>query len=327
MRLDTHIKAFGSKTRIQALERVPSGLSGITYLVTLAGSSGPQRLVVRVAPAGVEPTRNRDVLRQARVLDFLATDPDIPVPAVLFTDAGEPPAIPPFYAAEFIEGVNTEPLDEDDSPVPPEGELRHRYLHAAQILGRLHRASVEGPVFHNVPVDAPAAELERWQRVFHSVPEELRFESAACARMLSADVPAARSLSLVHGDYRLGNTICAHDRVAAVIDWELWGLGDARCDLAWLLHMSDPTIDTARRQLAGVPTRAEITDAYVATAGGSMPQMHWFSALALYKRAAATALIVKHNRRAARPDPRKEQAARVIRPLLAAAKQALTEPR
>jgi aminoglycoside phosphotransferase (APT) family kinase protein len=325
-RLAPHIKALESRAEIAAMERLPAGLSGITYVVRLTTPNGLQRFVLKVAPVGVEPTNNRDVLRQARILTFLAAEHDVPVPVVLFTDAGDPPNVPPFYATEFVDGVNTEPLDEEHSPLPLDAALHRRYLHAAEILGRLHRAPVDVALFDDVAFAEPTAELDRWQRVFNAVPDGLRSGSEACSRLLSKNVPTARSYSLVHGDYRLGNTICEHSRVKAVIDWELWGLGDPRCDLAWLLHMSDPTIETVRRHLTGVPTRAEITAAYTAAAGDSVPQMDWFNALALYKRAAATALIVKHNRRAAQPDPRKEQAVHVIRPLLAASMQALTDP-
>jgi aminoglycoside phosphotransferase (APT) family kinase protein len=325
-RLLVHLRRRDSAESITSLQGLPGGLSGITYLVSTQSSEGPRRLVVKVAPAGVEPTKNRDVLRQARILEFLGGRADIPVPRLLFTDPGRPPAIPPFYATDFVDGVSCEPLDEDDSPVPADDILRRRYLHAAAVLGRLHRVPVEGLELAQSSFTGPADELDRWTRAFRSVPAELSNGAEICASLLSRDIPASGSSALVHGDYRLGNTICTEDRVAAVIDWELWDVGDPRTDLAWLLHLSDPAAKTTRRHLTGVPSRAQIIAAYGDAAGYEVTRMRWFDALALYKRAAATALIVKYNRRSPRPDPRKEQAVRVIEPLLAAAEQALTEP-
>jgi aminoglycoside phosphotransferase (APT) family kinase protein len=325
-RLLGHLGARDPEATITSLQRLPGGLSGITYVVSGQTSGGPYRFVLKVAPAGVKPTKNRDVLRQARILAFLGGQGDVPVPRLLFTDVGRPPNVPPFYATDFVDGVSCEPLDEDDSPLPADEVLHRRYLHAAAVLGRLHRVPVHGTIFDQGTFDGPATELEKWTRAFHTVPEDLSEGADVCAFLLSREVPAAGPRALVHGDYRLGNTICTQDKVAAVIDWELWGFGDPRGDLAWLLHMSDLTVETVRRQLAGVPSRAQITAAYCEAAGHEVTQMGWFDALALYKRAAATALIVKYNRRAEQPDPRKEQAVRVIRPLLTAAERALTDP-
>jgi aminoglycoside phosphotransferase (APT) family kinase protein len=40
--------------------------------------------------------------------------------------------------------------------------------------------------------------------------------------------------TVVHGDFRIGNLICAEDRIRSVLDWELACLGDPMQDLGWL---------------------------------------------------------------------------------------------
>ena len=67
---------------------LPGGASSLTYLATLAGAPWEQ-VVVKVAPPGLAPVRNRDVLRQAQVFDSLAGATGICVPTVLGTDTGE----------------------------------------------------------------------------------------------------------------------------------------------------------------------------------------------------------------------------------------------
>jgi aminoglycoside phosphotransferase (APT) family kinase protein len=327
-RLAPHLEALRPGAAVRRLERLPAGLSGITCVADLDSAADLDRIIVKVAVAGVPPTKNRDVLRQARMIELLRAWGRVPVPSVLFTDAGTPPHVPPLYATEFVTGESTEPLDDEevnDLPGPP--ELRQRYLHAAAVLGTLHTMPLDQSVTtaSGGPAESPDDELDKWARVFAAVPEDLRGNAAKCEELLRQRIPSAGPPAVLHGDYRLGNTICRGGTVAAVIDWEIWSLGDARCDLAWLLHLSDPSSPTARRTLAGVPTRTEMIAAYTSARGVEVHRVGWFDALVLYKRAAATALIVKHNRRSPAPDARKERAAEVIEPLLDAAAQALTE--
>lgn len=57
---------------------------------------------------------------------------------------------------------------------------------------------------------------------------------ALALRWLEANVPPPPvALSLVHGDFRLGNLMFEHGRVTGVLDWELAHLGDWHEDLAF----------------------------------------------------------------------------------------------
>jgi hypothetical protein len=58
------------------------GASSLTYAAALHAAGDDRRIVVKVAPPGLEPVRNRDVLRQARVLELLGRVPDVAVPEV-----------------------------------------------------------------------------------------------------------------------------------------------------------------------------------------------------------------------------------------------------
>src|SRR5689334_7521087 len=80
--------------RVTALRPFLTGASSLTYDATLIGGT-MDRAVVKVAPPGLAPVRNRDVLRQARLLEILATVPGIEVPGVLACDDGAPPEVPP----------------------------------------------------------------------------------------------------------------------------------------------------------------------------------------------------------------------------------------
>ena len=78
-----------------------------------AGDGGPgtgERIVLKVAPPGLEPMRNRDVARQAapharpRGLARRAG------PTVYFEDDGAPPEVPPFHAMNIVPGECLEPF-------------------------------------------------------------------------------------------------------------------------------------------------------------------------------------------------------------------------
>jgi aminoglycoside phosphotransferase (APT) family kinase protein len=114
--------------------------------------------------------------------------------------------------------------------------------------------------------------------------------------------------TLVHGDFRLGNLLAAGARVNAVIDWEIWSIGDPRIDAGWFPINSDP--DTYQRVAADVaPPTAELARLYQHEMDCDVDDLAWFTALACFKSAATWSLIVKHNRR--RRSPRTELEAMV----------------
>jgi aminoglycoside phosphotransferase (APT) family kinase protein len=77
-------------------------------------------------------------------------------------------------------------------------------------------------------------EIERWEnnlRDFRVGPEPVLAESLL---WLKENMPATKKLTMVHGDYRLGNFIWNNDHIAAFLDWEMVGIGDPISDLAWI---------------------------------------------------------------------------------------------
>jgi aminoglycoside phosphotransferase (APT) family kinase protein len=52
-------------------------------------------------------------------------------------------------------------------------------------------------------------------------------------RWLDANAPVSDRITVVHGDYRVGNFLRQGGRITAILDWELVHLGDPHEDLAW----------------------------------------------------------------------------------------------
>ena len=109
-------------------------------------------------------------------------------------------------------------------------------------------------------------------------------------------------------------------RITAVIDWEIWSLGDPRVDAGWFLINGDPhTYRRHTRYGNAVPPVEDLATVYRQAMKGEAPQLDWFCALACFKSTATWSLIVKHNRRRGKPDAALEAMAPLLPHLLARA--------
>jgi aminoglycoside phosphotransferase (APT) family kinase protein len=288
-------------------------LSGGSSSLTFAGTRAGQRVVIKVAPPGVDPVAHRDVLRQARIIKALGAS-DVPVPTVLWEDAGDPPDTPPLYVMTHVEGECVEPLFDDCAPVPGLGD---RYRNACRAMAALHRLEPTELGLSDEPAVDPVAEVHRWSDTLRTVDPALAPDWPEVRDALLDCAPSAMSPRVVHGDFRLGNLLAAGSHVNAVIDWEIWSIGDPRIDAGWFLINCDP--DTYRRvdPAAGmVPPIAELIELYRSEMGCEVGDLTWFTALACFKSAATWSLIVKHNRRRAAPRAELEAMAAVLPRLL-----------
>ena len=294
------LRGWAPEATVESVEPLAGGTSSLTYMATLAGiPGGHERVVLKVAPPGLEPVRNRDVLRQARLMQVLAGVQGVRVPKVLFCDKGEPTARQPFVAMELVPGDCVEPVLVPRGTVPV-GQVRARALDVARMLAHLHRVDPKRTALAVEPVVTLGAEIDRWTRAFTTVPEDLRTGYEAVADRLHATMPSAMMPVFTHGDYRLGNTLCAGDSVNSIIDWEIWALGDPRVDLTWLTFFTDEARHPASPsdEPTGMPGKAELIDAYQEIRGEPLRDLGWFEALTKYKESAATALLIKRARKA-----------------------------
>ena len=293
----------GDDLEVSELSIMPGGHSGLTYRLT----AGAQDLVVKAVPPGQRSMGRHDMLRQARILQALA-DTDVPVPVVRAVDEQEPA----WFAMDLVAGESLEPVL-DDPPVEP-----------ALAAARMRRAAEVLPVMHAVPaamlpVDGPpltpADELARWIRTMDAVPPELVPEAGRLQAKLAADVPDGVEPVLVHGDYRLGNILSLHADPVAVIDWEIWSIGDPRVELGWFLVFADGTnFPGVGREVPGLPAEDELVGLY--TAGGRLDRLEWFHALGRFKMAAIMGHNLRRHREGRHHDPAQEKLPATIGRLL-----------
>jgi aminoglycoside phosphotransferase (APT) family kinase protein len=294
------------------LRTLTGGHSGLTYVVTV----GQRRYVVKAVPLAERPVGRNDMLRQARVLRALAGSA-VPVPRVAVVDERQPA----WFAMEFVDGEAVEPVLDDQDLAPD--LARARMLEAARVLRALHDVEVS-----SLALDAPsprdaAAELRQWSRTMRAVPEELRPGGQELLRRLAEEVPGDLPPVLVHGDFRLGNLLCRGERAAALVDWEIWSVGDPRTDLGWFLlfadHRNFPALGT---ELFGLPTEAELLEAYLGSAP-PLPAFDWFRALGRMKMAAIMGHNLRRHREGRIHDPDQERLPPTIAAMIQTARDIL----
>jgi aminoglycoside phosphotransferase (APT) family kinase protein len=288
---------------------------------TFRGARSGRPVVIKLAPPGVEPIGHRDVLRQARIIKALAAT-RVPVPQVLWENPGDPPLAPPLFVMSHVEGGSVEPLFDGCPPTP---EVAERYRNACRAMAALHSVSPSELGLGGEPVIDPISEVERWCQTLQTVDAALVPGWPGVRDALLRCAPTAVGPSVVHGDFRLGNLMAVGAHIGAVIDWEIWSIGDPRIDAGWFLINCDP--DTYQRVPAAdgmAPPIAELAEIYQRELGHEVADLAWFSALACFKSAATWSLIVKHNRR--RSAPRKElEAMATILPKLLRRAQSIVE--
>ena len=98
---------------------------------------------------------------------------------------------------------------------------------------------------HNVPIDrlgflgrttretTAARQVAIWEAQFRKQRMEPHPAIAFGFQWLMTHAPVAGRISLVHGDYRLGNFLFEDQRITALLDWEMAHLGDPAEDVAW----------------------------------------------------------------------------------------------
>lgn len=271
------------------VEPVGEGHSNVTYLVRRGGWEG----VLRRPPRPPLPPSAHDVLREARVLRAVGATP-VRVPGVLAVCEDEGVIGAPFYVMEKVEGeVITSAVPEAlDTPA----ERRCIGDELVDALVELHAidwraAGLEG-------FGKPTGYLERQVRRFLGLWEHNKTRDVDAVervgRWLAERMPASPGATIVHGDYRLGNTMFAASapaRLLAIFDWEMATIGDPLADVGYLCMMwsqaDDPTggmFDLgAVTRAEGFPTRAELVARYEERSGRSMTDIRWYTTLALWK--------------------------------------------
>ncbi|MFF5208963.1 phosphotransferase family protein [Streptosporangium sp. NPDC000396] len=234
---------------------ISGGRSNLTYRI----DTQARPLVLRRPPLGhVLPTAH-DMRREWRVISALAkTAVPVPEPVALCTDEDVIGA--PFYLMGHVEGEAVR--NRDETKLSP-AQARALSERLAEVLAAIHAVDYAGVGLGDFgrPDGYMARQLERWgQQWARSKTRDLPEYDRLAAR-LHRRLPAHSPSGLVHGDYRLDNTLVrlapdADPDILAVVDWEMSTLGDPIADLGLTLtYWQDPG-DIER---SSIPVAGDIT--------------------------------------------------------------------
>jgi aminoglycoside phosphotransferase (APT) family kinase protein len=286
--LDEHGLGSGE---VRAMRIGEGGGSNFTFL--LERDEG--LFVLRRPPRPPLPPSAHDVVREARLQLALREVGFARLPTIVAVCEDESILGVPFYVMTYLDGdVVTDEL----VPGLEDDRARRRLADdLVDVLVEIHAADVTSPGL--AAFARTGSYNERQVRRFRQLWEINRTREIPTVERvgewLAEHLPSPLPETVVHGDFRLGNTMVARDepsRIAAVLDWEMGAIGDPRADVGYLLATysepggpPNPLGTSPVTALPGFPSKSGLAERYVAQSGREVDSLAWFEGLALWKAA------------------------------------------
>jgi aminoglycoside phosphotransferase (APT) family kinase protein len=286
---------------------ISGGRSNLTYGVTDAND---RKIVLRRPPTSHVLSTAHDMAREYRVISALR-DTEVPVAPALAFCADDTVNDRPFYLMEFVNGYVLRDIAGTEAVLDVPGR-RMAGEQLIDVLAAIHRVDVDAVGLGDFARRDGYIErqLRRWYGQFGKSQEQAKEIGvyrpvplvSEVHKILVDRLPEQQGTAIVHGDYRLDNTIMSADgRIMAVLDWELCTLGDPLADVGTLLaywaedgdaqDQAAPSsavvtmAQSAATGLPGFPTRSEIADRYAVSSGRDLTNIGFYMAFAYWKLA------------------------------------------
>lgn len=305
-----------------SVKQFKGGQSNPTYLLETASA----KYVLRRKPPGKLLPSAHAVDREFRVISALHAQ-GFPVARPVLYCGDESVAGTAFYVMDFVDGrVFWEPQMPDSNPA----ERAAVYDDMNAVLARLHAfdPAAIGLADFGKGENYVARQVDRWSKQYRASETEQIPEMDRLIDWLPRHLPPAGPVRLVHGDFRLDNTILAADapKILAVLDWELSTLGDPLADFTYHLmqwHMPHSDAGAGTGSLLGVdlaklglPSLADYVDLYVSRTGlDPRPHLPVYLAYNFFRIAAILQGIIGRVRDGTATNENAPAKAQMIRPL------------
>lgn len=269
--------------------RVTGGLSNLTYLVE--DGLGVRRVLRRPPHGGVLASAH-DVAREWQILDALA-DSAVPVPRVLARCRDTSVTGSSFYVMSHEDGAV---LHGADSAAALSKQAKRTASEAIiDILVAIHNVELRGPIAeHRRTTSFAERQLRRWSSQLATAGGSATLLTEISVA-LRGKIPVETKTTVVHGDYRPGNMLFdVNGTVQAVLDWELWTVGEPLADLAWLLATweSDVAVGWAPDPQDGFLDCEALASRYADLAECDRERLRFYRAFSMWKLAVITEGVV-----------------------------------
>lgn len=274
--IEATLAAHSGEQRVASLERLAGGASRSIYELKLSSgrSTHGQSLVVRM---DADPGRlSGSGVDEYDVLS-LAFDAGVTVPKVHWRGTYDADGERRTYVVmDRISGeAIARRLLRDDAYAGTRQVLPEQL---AGELGRIHTVSVDDPRMSSLQSRRledecegfAVAEVRRYRELLNLASDGHPMPGLVYAgRWLSRNAPVAKRVSLVHGDFRIGNVMFDEKGLTAVLDWELAHIGDPVEDIGWFFVRAW-RFGSNDLAAGGLSSRERFLEAYERAAGLSI---------------------------------------------------------
>ncbi|MFI8771765.1 phosphotransferase family protein [Gordonia sp. NPDC062954] len=268
------------------VELISGGKSNLTFSVR----DDESHWVVRRPPtSGLTPSAH-DMNREWAVTSALQST-DVPVAPTVAIDSDGAVLGAPFTVVEFVDGriIRTD----DDLTALSDDEIDRNVDGLVDTLVRLHAVDFRAVGLGDFgrPDGFAARQVKLWARQWGHVKTRDLDDVDRLVAELSERIPVEADTTIVHGDYRVDNTILSADdpgTVRAVVDWEMSTLGDPLTDIALMCVYRRKGFDRvvgfdAAWTSDRYPSADDMAQRYATRTGGDLGDWDFYLALANLK--------------------------------------------
>jgi aminoglycoside phosphotransferase (APT) family kinase protein len=283
--LAAHVAGF---TGPLSVSQFKGGQSNPTFLLT----GGGRQYVLRRKPPGKLLPSAHAVDREYRVLSALhGTDVPVARPYALCEDESVIGTM--FYVMDYVQGrVLWDPSLPGMTP-PQRGAI---FDEMNRVIAALHSVDYQavGLGDYGRPGSYLERQIARWTKQYRASETERIEAMENLIEWLPNNIPDGEETTLVHGDYRLDNTIFhpTEPRMLAVLDWELSTLGHPIADFAYHCMTWRLTPTEFRGMLGldfaalGIPDEARYVEMYCRRTGrAGIPNWDFYIAYNMFRLA------------------------------------------
>ena len=269
--------------------QIAGGHSNLTFKVDDAAGNA---YVLRRPPLGHRLASAHDMRREHRIIAGLANT-NVPVAPALGLCTDESINELPFYVMQFVNGHVVRDKVTAQAVLGEAGCLRASES-IVDTMAAIHAVDLKASGLNDLGKHEGyiARQLKRWHgNILEQRTRDLPLVDSVYEDLLKR-IPEQGDATIVHGDYRLDNTMVdSSGNVIAVLDWEICTLGDPMADLGLLMvYWTGPNDESSAWSNSvctapGFLNRADLAQRYAEKSGRNISHLDFYVAFAYWKLA------------------------------------------